>query len=276
MIIEALRAELYKLSRNRWSTFWAFGFMPLFALGIGVIEQIVFHIYMGDILPFASPMQDSLGGLATFSASIFQLCGIAGAAIIFGGEYRWETWRAALTRVDRAPIMAAKMLAFALAISASLALCGVARLIVGFIDMGLTGGHVAKPVSPMSMKPTIVLAHLIGFAASFLQIMVTAAFVMLVCVVSRAMTAGIVATLLTLVACEIASLRGNFGDDPTWLLFPNISGEAVRQSANITMGGRDGLLAHFAPLGAAALVLWFILLFGAALALFMRQDLSKE
>ena len=272
MIIEALRAELYKLSRNRWSTFWAFGFMPLFALGIGVIEQIVFHIYMGDILPFASPMQDSLGGLATFSASIFQLCGIAGAAIIFGGEYRWETWRAALTRVDRAPIMAAKMLAFALAISASLALCGVARLIVGFIDMGLTGFATWPPVD----AGTIVLAHLIGFAASFLQIMVTAAFVMLVCVVSRAMTAGIVATLLTLVACEIASLRGNFGDDPTWLLFPNISGEAVRQSANITMGGRDGLLAHFAPLGAAALVLWFILLFGAALALFMRQDLSKE
>ncbi len=272
MILEALRAELYKLSRNRWSTFWAYGFMPLFALGIGILEQIIFHVYMGDIIPFASPLHDSLGGLATFSVSFFQLCGIAGAAIIFGGEYRWETWRAALTRVDRVPIMTAKMLAFAIAIAVSLILCGVARLIVGFIDMGLTGSATWPPVDAGS----IVLAHLIGFAASFLQVMVTAAFVMLVCVVSRAMTAGIVATLLVLVGCEIASIRGNMGDDPNYLAFPNISGEAVRQSANIVMGGQDGLLAHFALPGAAVLVLWFILLFGAALALFTRQDLSKE
>jgi ABC-2 type transport system permease protein len=272
MIIDALRAELYKLSRNRWSTFWAYGFMPLFALGMGILEQIVFHVYMGDIIPYASPLHESLGGLASFSVSFFQLCGIAGAAIIFGGEYRWETWRAALTRVDRAPIMAAKMIAFAIAIAVSLALCGVARLIVGFMDVGLTGAATWPPVDAGG----VVLAHLIGFAASFMQIMVTAAFVMLVCVVSRAMTAGIVATLLVLVACEIASIRGNMGDDPNYLLFPSIAGDAVRQAGNIVMGGRDGLLAHFALPGAAALVLWFILLFAAALALFTRQDLSKE
>ncbi len=272
MIIDALRAELYKLSRNRWSTFWAFGFMPLFALGMGVIEQAAYHFYMGDLLPYAAPLHESLGGLATFSASIFQLCGIAGAAIIFGGEYRWETWRAALTRVDRAPIMAAKMLAFAIAISISLLLCGVARLIVGFIDVGLTGYATWPPVDPGA----IALAHLMGFSATFLQMMVTAAFVMLVCVVSRAMTAGIVAALLTLVACEIASIRGNMGDELIWVLFPNIAGEALRQAGNIMMGGRDGLLAGFAWQGAAALVMWFILLSAAALALFTRQDLSKE
>lgn len=272
MIIEALRAELYKLSRNRWSTFWAFGFMPLFALGIGLIEQIVVHGYLGDIIPFASPLRDSLDGLSMLSSSIFQLCGIAGAAIIFGGEYRWETWRAALTRVDRAPIMIAKMLAFAVAISISLLLCGVARLIVGFIDMGLTGSAVWPPVS----AGEVALAHLIAFAATFLQMMVTAAFVALVCVITRAMTAGIVATLLVLFACEIASIRGNAGGDMNYLLFPNISGEAIRQSGDIVTGGRDGLLAIYALPGAAVLALWFFVLFAAALTLFLRQDLSKE
>ncbi len=121
-----------------------------------------------------------------------------------------------------------------------------------------------------------MLAHLLTFTATFLQMMVTAALVMLVCVFSRAMTAGIVAPLLILIACEIASIRGLAGDDPIWTLFPGIAGDAMRQAGAIMMGGRDGLLAGFAPFGAAALVLWFILLFGAALVLFTRQDLSKE
>jgi ABC-2 type transport system permease protein len=272
MIVDALRAELYKLSRNRGSAFWAFGFMPLFALGAGLIEQAFVHFYIGDIIPYASPLQDSLSGLASFSVSIFQICGIAGAAIIFAGEYRWETWRASLTRVDRIAAMAAKMMAFALAISASLILCSLARMVVGFIDAGLTGSATWPPVGVSE----ILLAHLVAFAASFLQIMVTAAFVMLVAVVSRAMTASIVATVLTLVACEIASIRGNAGGDPIYLLFPNIAGDAIRQAGQMIMLQREGLLAGFAPMAVPALVIEFLLLSGAATALFVRQDLSKE
>ena len=105
MIADALHAELYKLSRNRWSKFWAFGFMPAFALASGLIEQAYYHFSMGDIIPYAAPLWDSFSGFGTLSASIFQLCGIAGAAIIFGGEYRWETWRASLTPNDRMPLM---------------------------------------------------------------------------------------------------------------------------------------------------------------------------
>ncbi len=272
MIAAALQAELYKLSRNRGSTFWAFGFMPVFALGSGLIEQLFVHVYMGDIIPYASPLQDSLSGLASFSVSIFQICGIAGAAIIFGGEYRWETWRASLTRVDRVPAMIAKMIAFALAISASLVLCSIARLIVGFIDMGFTGSAVWPEVGASE----IMLAHLVAFTASFLQIMVTAAFVMLVCVITRAMTAGIVATVLVLVACEIASIRGNAGGDPIWLLFPNIAGDAIRQAGQVIMMRREGLLGGYAPMAAPTLLIEFLFLTAASTALFVRQDLSKE
>jgi len=272
MIAEALQAELYKLSRNRASTFWAFGFMPLFALGAGLLEQGFVHFYIGDIIPYASPLQDSLSGLASFSVSIFQICGIAGAAIIFGGEYRWETWRASLTRVDRIPAMIAKMIAFALAISASMILCSLARLIVGFIDMALTGNAVWPEVG----AGEILLAHLVAFAASFLQIMVTAAFVMLVCIITRAMTAGIVATVLVLVACEIASIRGIAGGDAIYLLFPNIAGDAIRQAGQVIMMQREGLLAGFAPMAAPALLVEFLMLAGAAIVLFVGQDLSKE
>lgn len=273
MIVDALSAELYKLSRNRWSMFWAFGFMPVFALASGLIEQAYYHFSMGDIIPYAAPLWDSFNGFATLSVSIFQICGIAGAAIIFGGEYRWETWRASLTRNDRMPVMLAKLLTFAIAISASLVLCSIARLIIGLVDAGLTRADTSWPDVGAG---EIALAHLVAFTATFLQVMVTASLVMLVCVITRAMTAGIVATLLVLFACEIASIRGNAGGDPVWVLFPNIAGEGIRQAAREIMGDPDTLLAGFALPGAAALVLWFVLLTAAALALFARQDLSKE
>jgi ABC-2 type transport system permease protein len=272
MIVDAFRAELYKLSRNRGSAFWAFGFMPLFALGTGILEQLLGHWYFGDIIPFASPLQDSLNGLGTYSASIFQVCGIAGAAIIFSGEYRWETWRASLTRVDRIPIMIAKMLVFALAISGSLVLCSVARLVVGFLDAALTGTAAWPEVG----AGEIILAHLLAFIATFLQMMVTAAFVMLVSVISRALSACIVATLLTLVALEVASIPGNAGNDPVWLLFPNIAGDAIRQAGQEIMLARSGRLAGYAPMAALPLIIEFFLLSAAALLLFARQDLSKE
>lgn len=272
MILDALRAELYKLSRNGWSTFWAFGFMPAFALASGLIEQGVVHLHLGDVIPYAAPLEDSLKGMAMLSNSIFQLCAIAGAAILFGGEYRWETWRATLTRNDRIPVMLAKLIAFAILISASLLLASLARLIVGLVDAAFTGAARWPPVG----AGDIVLAHLIGFSATLLQVMVTASFVMLVCVLSRAMTAGIVAGLLVLVAIEVASIRGNAGGDPIWTLFPNVAAAAIRQLGERTLGEADTLLHGFALPGLASLVLWFLAFAATALALFTLQDLSKE
>ncbi|MEZ6030642.1 MAG: hypothetical protein R3C46_12945 [Hyphomonadaceae bacterium] len=272
MIANALGAELYKLSRNTWSLFWAFGFMPVFALASGLLEQAYTHFTAGDLIPYASPLWESFSGFATFSVSIFQICGIAGAAIIFAGEYRWETWRAMLTRNDRLPVMLAKLLTFALAITVSLVLCALARFIVGLVDAALT--HDAS--WPRADAGGIALGHLLAFTATFMQMMVTASFVMLVSVITRTMTAGIVATLLVLFACEIASIRGNAGGDPIWVLFPNIAAEGIRQAGRATMGDPDTLLSAFAMPGAAALVMWFVLLTTAALTLFLRQDLSRE
>ena len=37
MILAALRSELFKLGRNHWSLFWAFGLMPAFTLAGGLL-----------------------------------------------------------------------------------------------------------------------------------------------------------------------------------------------------------------------------------------------
>jgi ABC-2 type transport system permease protein len=273
MIVQALRAELFKLSRNRWLLFWAFGLIPAFALVAGLLEQMFAHFYVGDVIPFAAPLGDSLDGLGMLSASIFQLCPIVGAGVLFAGEYRWETWRALLTRNERIPVMLAKMIAFAVIVSIAILLCGVARFCVGLFDAALTGSANWPRVS----LGEVVVAHLLGFLATFLQVMATAALVMLASVLTRAMTAAIVAPILLLFVVEIASIRFYSGSGGILsMAFPNLAGAAVRQAGQTVMGEQDALLVAYAPAGALWLILWFLIFLGLALLLFRRQDLSRE
>lgn len=199
MIAQAFRAEVFKLLRNRWTFFWAFGFMPLFALLTGIAEETLARAYAGDPLPYANPVRYAYDGLSTMQASVFQLFAIVGAAILFAGEYRWETWRAILPRNDRTAVLIAKLAVFALALAACLMACSLARFAVGLYDAMLTG----KADWPSNPLP----AMLTGFGAAFLQLMVTGALAMFVAVVSRSLMAAIVAPLVILVALDLLSLR---------------------------------------------------------------------
>ncbi|MCF8509803.1 MAG: hypothetical protein K9G83_13760, partial [Hyphomonadaceae bacterium] len=62
MISQAFGAEIFKLSRNRWSLFWAFGFMPVFGLASGLIEETAVRAYVGDVLPYANPIRFAYDG----------------------------------------------------------------------------------------------------------------------------------------------------------------------------------------------------------------------
>jgi ABC-2 type transport system permease protein len=269
MIGQALDAEIFKLLRNRWTLFWAFGFMPVFTLVAGVIEETSVRAYVGDMLPYANPIRYAYEGLGTMQPSIFQLFAIVGAAILFAGEYRWETWRAILPRNDRAAVMVAKLLVFALAAAISILACSLARFAVGLYDAMLTG-EADWPSSPW-------LALLTGFAAAFLQMMVTGAITMFIAIVSRSMMAAIVGTVMILVAFDISSLRFRLETGEFWLsALPNLAGRAIRELGLALLGEPDAIGLHLAAPGAIALILWTAVLATTAVALFRVQDLSRE
>jgi ABC-2 type transport system permease protein len=269
VIGQALGAEIFKLSRNRWSLFWAFGFMPVFALASGLIEETAVRAYVGDVLPYANPIRYAYDGLGTMQSSIFQVFAIVGAAILFAGEYRWETWRAILPRNDRTAIMCAKLLVFALAVAASIVACGLGRWLVGLYDAMLTG---------QSDAPADALTGLLtGFSAAFLQLMVTGTLVMLVAVVSRSLMAAVVGPLVILVAVDLSAIRFRLETGELWLAaLPNFAGRAMRELGLAVMGEPDAIGLHLAAPGAIAMALWAALLALAAIVVFQRQDLSRE
>ena len=111
-----------------------------------------------------------------------------------------------------------------------------------FTSRASTAAFTARTTWPSAGAGEILLAHLLGFLATFLQLMATGAFVMTVSVATRTMTAAIVAPVLLLVISEISSIRYLMGGDPFGVVFPNVSGAAIRQFGQALMGEPDVLL----------------------------------
>ncbi len=274
MILQALRAELFKLRKNRWTAFWAFGFMPLFTLAGGLVEETLsrFSVF-AQMLAYAAPISSVFNGLSSLSNPVTQIFPVVGAATLFAGEYRWETWRAILPRTERTPMMLAKILAFAIATALSIIACGVCGLLVGFYDAFLVG----SADWPASGAGAVTLALVVAFLATFLQVMTAGGIALLISVLSRSGMAAIVGTLVLLVALELASIRFRLPDaEPFASLFPNLAGRGVREFAYSISGDPDAVGMQLALPGAISLIAWFLALSTAALAVFRRQDLSRE
>jgi ABC-2 type transport system permease protein len=276
MILDALRSEILKLTKNRWSMFWAFGFVPLFTLAMGILVETFLRssASAGPLANVTAPLNSALDGLSAFNNVFLQIFPIAGAAILFAGEYRWETWRAILPRNERSAVLLAKLIAFALAVAAGILLSGFFGWLVAVYDLIVLG---ATPHWPRAGAGDVILALFIAFGGSFLQVMASAALVMFTAIVSRAMIASIIAPFMILIALALAASRVRLpGADLSAAGFPSIAGTSIDQMARATLGDPDAIGVHLAVPGAGALLLWCIVLAVGALLLFSRQDLSRE
>jgi ABC-2 type transport system permease protein len=96
MFADAFSSETYKLWRNRTVWFWGFLFAPLVALAIGVVGVVYLHAKAPPEIARAMPADiahQTLNALAQASQPLTVLFALIAAAVLFGGEYRWETWR---------------------------------------------------------------------------------------------------------------------------------------------------------------------------------------
>ncbi len=273
---QAFAAEWLKLTKNRWAAFWAWGFVPVLTLAVGVLIETVSRATPGSaMLSYAAPATSTLDGLGSYGNIFLRLFPIAGAATLFAGEYRWETWRAILPRNGRSTVMLAKLSAFALAGAASILLCGTAGFLTGLYEAALFGNL----DWPTAGAGGVALSLLVGFMASFLQLMATAGLVMLIAVLSRSMIAAIIGSFSILLAADLLSvyLRVRLASaSEIMALLPNVAGDALRQMASALLDDPDALGLHLALPGAASLILWCVVLSAAAILLFRRQDLPHE
>lgn len=286
MLADAIRSETWRLLQNRTAMFWSIVFVPVISLVLAIGGFLFLQSKMDGAMQTLPPelklnaravdlgqsLVDAAGALAHPAVLAFLLIG---AATVFAGDYRWETWRLITARNSRPNLIMGKAGAVKLLTLAGLALLLVASmgadvakgLIFGRSFAFGFGGDEARSfglLALLSYVRAVQFLLLSLLAATVTRSLLAALFVPLVIGVGQFFLA------------KMSPLFGwQMGDWATMLLFP---GEGYELLKILVQGGMEAALI---PAGAAwraltGLALWSFAPFFLALWWFQRQDLSKE
>lgn len=290
MLVDAIRAEGFRLSRNRTALFWSLAFVPILSVAIGALTNFVLKgsetKILGDekmpeelkaalgrgTLDMADAMVTAAGNLANPLVLLFVLIG---AATLYAGDYRWETWRLITARNTRVNLLLAK-----LAVVALLALSAMGFMLVASVIENLIKAAVFERSLTFSLTGAMT-GQFLGFAGlSWLRILQFAMMGMLAAVVTRSLLAALFVPLVFGIAQFFTpQMLGPMGVMPdAWLsvlVNPGAATDAIQ--AAIAGGVRAAALPDGLLLKAwVSLGLWTLAPLAGALAWFRRQDLSKE
>jgi ABC-2 type transport system permease protein len=272
MLADAIAAERFRLSRDRVSLFWGFGFMPLIAMLFSMAGDLFVRIVLRRGVPGETTVDlanRAMGAVAGASGPITALFLLIGAAAIFAGDYRWETWRLITPRNSRINLLSAKLIVFGEAAAWSLLLTAITSVLAGLFASVV--GH-ATVVGP-SVGPAFIGQYAGVVLVTWLEVAVIGALAALIGVATRSTLGAVIAGL---VVVFVQSTLAATIQAATWksLLIPAYAGRVLKTFVIAPAEARPD--AGPAGLALALLLAWFVVLAGAAVALFRRQDLTKE
>jgi len=280
MLADAIAAEGYKLLRNRGLLFWGFCFPPLANLLFNLGTETWLYLHgSGAALRLAQAQgshidlgQQLLQGLSSSTSFFFEIFVIAGAAALFAGEYRWETWRLVVPRNSRTNLLLAKFAVFGIAASAGILAFGIFTTLSAFYGALLNG------LSPAGFAISFPRAAGV-FLGALAELMLLGALAALVATVSRAQMAALIGGIFFVFAQTIGMGIVHPWEAPLqdFAYLPAMSAYLLRTGA-AGQGISPGVFADPGKVLPACLFLlaWIGALAGLAIAVFRRQDLSRE
>jgi len=289
MLVDAIRAEGFRLTKNRTALFWSVVFVPLLSVALGALTSFVLksgqtkllegakspelaEMMSRATLDLASAMVSAAGGLANPLVLLFVLIG---AATLYAGDYRWETWRLISARNSRPNLILAKLTVVAVLALAAMAAMLVGSLVENLIRAGIFGRGLIFNLSGEQVGQFFALSGL-----SWLRIVQFTMVSVLAAVVTRSLLAALFVPLVIGVAQFFTpQMLGPMGVMPdAWLsilLNPGAAHDAIQ--ATITRAPAAAALPAGLVLKAwTSLGLWTVVPLAGAVAWFQRQDLSKE
>lgn len=292
MLVDAIRAERFRLSKNRTALFWSVVFVPVITIAIGAITQFVLKANEAKLLaakdtpPELREMMLRASGELDLAQGLVQAAGtlanpmvllfvLIGAATIYAGDYRWETWRLISARNSRSNLLLGK-----LGVVAGLALLAMLFMLVAAVIENVIRAAIFDRSIVFGATGEAFGQFLGQSALSWLRIVQFTMMGMLAATVTRSLLAALFVPLVVGVAQFFSpNMLAPMGFAPdAWLSIlvnPGASVDAI--SAAIAGGERAADLADGIVVKAwISLGLWTLLPLAGALAWFRRQDLSKE
>ena len=285
MLADAISAETFKLTKNWRTSFFAFLFLPVIGLLIALLSEFwleeSFNPNEGgpslpDFLPF-DVAQAVIGSLQPPTFPLTLLFCLIGAAVIFAGEYRWETWRLMAPRNTRANAMIGKYLVYAGAAALSLLLGAVLTILAGLLGALVDGQRIVGGFEEGA------LTQIAGaFGISWVHLLQAGAVAALAGVLTRSILAALMVPLGLGIAQAILQAITSASVPPAemewWrpFLMPSLASDVLKASIQPVPLAQMAMPEALVWASVASFAAWIIVGYGGALALFLRQDLSKE
>lgn len=286
MLADAIRAEAYRFSLNRFQVFVSVVLTPLlFAVG-----GALFHMIskskgdeaaekIGLALP-ASVEPVNLAEAFAFAAAgsangVILICMLIGAATIYAGDYRWESWRLISARNDRVSLILAKVgVVKILAVAVSLLF-----LAASFVFL-IAQAVVYQRGMSFSLDAAEAGRAGLVWLLSYVRIVQFTMIALLTAVMTRSLLAALfVPWALGFVQGILGTAMPLLGWEPQmWLpqlLLPGLAYDTLKAAVEpgpLPLPLTDATMWR----SLIGLALWTILPLAGGLAWFRKQDLSKE
>lgn len=291
MWADAIRAEAFRLSKSRTTWFWSVFFAPILLLVGGAISSVVIDANATKMAadPEAPPEltqmlstqpldlgQAMIANAAGLSNALVLLFILIGAATVYAGDYRWETWRLVSARNTRPNLLLGKLaVVVGLALVAMLAML-VSGTISDLIQAMVFERDLAFTLSLGDVGQILLLAGL-----CLLRIIQFSMIGLLAAVMTRSLLVALFVPLVLGIAqffmpMQVLPPMGFLPD--SWLSVLVNPGGALDTLKTLVRGGPDAAAVADGMVLKTWLsfALWTLLPAAGAVAWFNRQDLSKE
>ena len=284
LLVDSFASEAYRLTRNRMAVFWSVVFVPLlFALG-SVAFHLITKAKTADIarqadLPLRMGQQPVDLGEALMRGASLGATGailvfiLIGAATLYAGDYRWETFRLISARNSRMNLILGKAGVFAM-----LALAAMVAFLIASLAFSISEALVFDRPLTFEFKAADLGQFALLWLLSWLRIIQYAMLALLTATVTRSLMAALFVPVVVGFAQSLIGGPGMplLGWSPQdWiaqLVLPGLAFETIKGAIDHSTTPAAALLLK----AFVSLALWTLVPLAGAIAWFGRQDLSKE
>ena len=283
-MLDALAAEQLKLRRHKatWFLVWLYPILFL-AFYLVAIALAVAHVGGSSKPPVAADWIEQTAVIWKLPGqSIGRILIAAYVAVVFAGEYGWNTWKLIVPHRSRTSLITAKLTAVILLFVIAIALTAGISLLFTWLE-GLARG---RAVPPGVTAAALLQAHGQAALAGVPPFLFTLASISLAAVLTRSMVAalviGVVIAVLEKLFVQLGPLLSPYAPGLVWSLYHALPGyHLVNLASWITDGaahkspfpdGRVVALGWTTSLGIAAA--WTAALGAGTFAAFRRQDIN--
>jgi len=284
-MLDALRAEAAKIGRHKatWGLVWIYPLVMIGTIGLIVVMTLVNG---GDVVDEPPSLAQWLDDAAAFwglpGQTVARMLIAAYVAVVFAGEYGWNTWKLIVPHRARAGLLAAKYALVLILFALAFAIASILFTLGVWTDDVMSGDPIPAGITFAGLAG----AHGSAALAAIAPVLVTIGYASLAAILTRSMVGALI---VSIVMIAVESLIGSFAPilavylpAAMWALVHALPGYHIANLAEWLLEGQA--LSMPFPSGAvvalawttslAVLIAWIAGLTGATFALFARQDIN--